>query len=197
LRPAASLIVFTVLSGLGLGLIAWLGVGLGPDRAAFVLAAPLLALGLGGLASAGHLARPDRAWRAFGEWRSSLLSREACLMIATLGLFALHAGLWAGAGLPLVVLGWLVAGLALGTVHCTATIYAQLRSVPRWSVAPTPALFLVLALAGGLLAHQAVAGLTAGARHGALTLGLLVLAAGVAVRWQSAAGARLWVQGPR
>jgi len=199
MRPAPSLIVFTVLTGLGLGLVVWLGLGAGPDGRAFALVAGALAValtGAGGLASVAHLARPDRAWRAVSEWRTSWLSREGCLMLATLALLVLYLGLWAGAGVRVWPLGWLVAGLALGTVHCTAMIYAQLRTVPRWSVPPTPVFFLALALTGGLLAHQGVAGLLAGPGLLWPLLGLIVLTAGIAVWWQTqAAGARLSVEG--
>ncbi len=38
------------------------------------LALGLIAAGL--LSSTGHLGRPERAWRAFSQWRSSWLSRE-------------------------------------------------------------------------------------------------------------------------
>ena len=54
-----------------------------------------LALGLisaGLLSSAGHLGRPERAWRAFSQWRSSWLSREGVASVATFvpaGLFAI------------------------------------------------------------------------------------------------------------
>ena len=199
MRPAPSLILFTVLSGLGLGLIAWLGLGAGPDGPGFAIGAAALAValaGAGGIASVGHLARPDRAWRAVSQWRSSWLSREACLMLATLAVFALYAGLWALADLRLWGLGWLSAGLALATVHATAMIYAQIAAVPRWSVPPTPALFLALALTGGLMVNQAVAGVIGRAGLLWLLLGATVLTAGIAVWWQTAAaGARLSVQG--
>ena len=75
-------------------------------------------------------------------------------------------------------------------------IYAQLGTVPRWSVPPTPAFFLALALTGGLMVHQTVAGLMAGAGLLWLLILALVLTAGIAVWWQTqAAGARLWVEG--
>ena len=194
MRPAASLILFTVLSGLGLGLVFWTGLGTGPETRAFAGLAGSMALllaGAGGAASVLHLARPDRGWRAFREWRTSWLSREAWLMVATLGVFAVFAGLWAVAGLRLWGLGALAAAGALATVHATAMIYAQLRTVPRWHRAPTPQLFLALALAGGLLAHEALAALASGgAAPGAAALAL-ALSAGVAMWWQtSASGAR-------
>lgn len=193
MHPAPSLIVFTVVSGLGLGLLAWIGLGFGAATPVFAWVGPgagLALAALGGAASALHLARPDRAWRAFSQWRTSWLSREACLMVATLALFGLYAALWALFGLRLWGLGWLVAALALGTIYCTAMIYASLRTVPRWSVAPTPALFLTLALGGGFLAVEMLAALTGGEAHNGRVLLALALSGGVAIWWQTqAAGA--------
>lgn len=163
MHPAPSLIAFTVLSGLGLGLLVWLGTGL--------LAQPLgwgavwwfgLGYGLAGAgfaASAFHLGRPERALRAFSQWRTSWLSREAVLAVAALAAMAPHAASSALLGRPLPWAGWLGAGLALGAVFATAMIYAQLRTVPRWHHWTTPAVFMTAALTGGalLLGELAVA----------------------------------------
>ncbi|MEL6479623.1 MAG: DmsC/YnfH family molybdoenzyme membrane anchor subunit [Pseudomonadota bacterium] len=199
MHPAPSLIVFTVLSGLGLGLIVWTGLGLGPDTALHGLIACVAALAvtaIGGSFSVLHLANPKNAWRAFSQWRSSWLSREACLMVATLAVFGLYALAWLFGGVRLWGLGWLAAGLAGATIYATAMIYAALRAVPRWSATPTPVLFAALALAGGLVAAraaQALAGSEAGMWH---VLPALALAAGITIWWQTqAAGARRSVDG--
>ncbi len=158
MHPARSVILFTTLSGLGFGLLAWLGLGrpavTGLSAFAFFTIAYLLAVG-GLIASTFHLGRPERGVRAFSQWRTSWLSREAWLSVSALIVMAVY-----GAGLVFLEtrwtpLGWLGAGLSLGTVFATSMIYAQLKSVPRWHMALTPALFLGLALAGGaLLAGQ-------------------------------------------
>ena len=173
MHPAPSVILFTTLSGLGFGLLFFLGLGM-PEvtgKVAFVFYAIAYALSVGGLlASTFHLGHPERAWRAFSQWRSSWLSREGCCAVAallTMGAYALGAIFL---GTHWTLLGALGASLSLGTVFTTSMIYAQLKTVPRWNMVPlTPALFLTLSLAGGaLLAGQedqamgllALAGLT-------------------------------------
>lgn len=158
MHPAPSVITFTTLSGLGFGLLFWLGLGLpavtGWVATVFFLIAYALAVG-GLLASTFHLGHPERAWKAFRQWRSSWLSREGVCAVAALVVMGAY-----GAGLVffdmrLAGLGAVGALLALGTVFTTSMIYAQLRSVPRWHTALTPALLIALSLAGGaLLAGQ-------------------------------------------
>ena len=194
MHPAPSLIIFTVLSGLGLGMVAWIGLGLGSESHLFGwIAGPLsLAIaGIGGAASVGHLGRPDRAWRAFSQWRSSWLSREACLMVTAKMLFLIYLALWLLVDLRIAPLGWLVAAMCMATVYATSMIYAQLRTVPRWSVPPTPALFVVLSLTGGVLGGSALKALIGlDVPIGYVTVWLTVSAVAM-VWWQTAAaGAR-------
>jgi len=158
MHPAPSLIVFTTLSGLGFGLMVFLGID-PPAKGGWVMAVfAVLALGLasiGLLASLWHLGHPERAWKALSQWRSSWLSREGVLAMAAMGSFTLYAALIVLAGAQVAVLGWLSALLALCTVAATAMIYAQLRAIPRWHSPLTPALFVLYALSGGaLLAGQ-------------------------------------------
>ncbi|NNU79839.1 dimethyl sulfoxide reductase anchor subunit [Halovulum dunhuangense] len=161
MHPAPSLIVFTTLSGLGFGLMVWLGID-PPEKGGWVMAVfALLALALAGiglLASLWHLGHPERAWRALSQWRSSWLSREGVAAIVTIGVFTLYSGIIVLQGQPAPLLGGLAALLALVTIGCTAMIYAQLRSVPRWHDPLTPLLFLLYGLAGGgLLAGKITA----------------------------------------
>jgi len=182
MHPAPSVIVFTTLSGLGFGLLFWLGLGLpavtGWTAFAFFAIAYLLAVG-GLMASTFHLGRPERALKAFTQWRSSWLSREGWASVATLLVMALF-----GAGLVFADASWqplglLGAALALATVFATSMIYAQLRTVPRWKTPLTPALYLSISLAGGaLLAGQV-----------AMALVLLPVAAVMQVLW--------WARGDR
>ena len=199
MHPAPSIIFFTVLTGLGLGMMAWLGLGLGPDGGAYPWVACALALaaaGGGGVCSVGHLGRRENARLAFSQWRSSWLSREACLMLAAMAAFGLYAALWCLGGARFWGLGLIASALSVATIYATAMIYAQLRTVPHWSATPTPALFLAAGLTGGLLGAGAAAGLTGAPAPAGWTVLALLAAAGVAVWWQTeAAGARRGSQG--
>jgi len=145
MHPAGSVILFTVASGLGFGLLTWLGLGLPDVRGwlAFFYYALAFALAVGGLlASTFHLGNPQRFLRAFSQWRSSWLSREGCLAVACLlvmGLFALGVVFYDAAWQPL---GYIGAALSVLTVFATSMIYAQLKTVPRWNHWSTPVLFL-------------------------------------------------------
>ena len=174
MHPAPSIILFTVLSGLGFGLMAWLGIDPAIQGGPFpflrsALAVALVSTGL--LASLFHLGRPARAIKSFSQWRTSWLSREAVASVATLAAFALMAALWLS-GLQPGPSGWLATALALATVYCTAMIYAQMKSVPRWRTPLTPVIFLLAALAGGAL----LAGSQQGSFWLLLALGLAQIA---------------------
>lgn len=193
MHPPPSMIVFTALTGLGLGMIAWIGLGLGSESHLFGWVAGPLALaitGIGAVASVGHLARPDRAWRAFSQWRSSWLSREACLMMVAKMTFLTYLALWLLLDLRIAPLGWIAAALAGATVYATSMIYNQLRTVPFWSATPTPHLFIAMMMAGGLLAGSAVKALVGLDIPVGYILLWMIGAAGTAIWWQTqAAGA--------
>ncbi|KAF0116952.1 MAG: anaerobic dimethyl sulfoxide reductase subunit C (DMSO reductase anchor subunit) [Rhodobacteraceae bacterium] len=152
MHPAPSVILFSTLSGLGFGFLAFLGWGaLHPSGwAAFFLWGLGYGLAVGGLmASTFHLGNPKNALKAFTQWRTSWLSREAWASVATLALLAPVAlSSIFGLGLP-PVLGQLGGLLALVTVFTTAMIYTQIKAVPRWHHWLTPVMFLSFALAGG------------------------------------------------
>ncbi|MDO8982791.1 DmsC/YnfH family molybdoenzyme membrane anchor subunit [Cypionkella sp.] len=161
MHPAPSVIVFSVLSGAGFGLLFFLGLGFvhPSGLVAFLwwgLGYGLAVIGL--LASTFHLGNPKRAWRAFTQWQTSWLSREAWASVAALVLLAPMAlSDWLDLGLPRPF-GWLGAALALVTVFTTSMIYAQIKAVPRWHHWLTPVMFLSFALAGGaVLAGQSFA----------------------------------------
>ncbi|GAB4385073.1 dimethyl sulfoxide reductase anchor subunit family protein [Albidovulum sp.] len=191
MHPAGSVILFTVLSGAGFGLLACLGLGLVPVHGLDAL----LRWGLGyGLAVAGlvastfHLGNPQRALRAFSQWRTSWLSREgwasvgALLLLAPVALAAIMGG-----GLP-GFYGAVGAAFCALTILATSMIYAQLATVPRWNHWTTPALFFGFAAAGGTM----LAGLVVPAAILTALLGaLLILAFKLGDRRFAARGATI------
>ena len=158
MHPSPSVIIFTTCSGLGFGLLAWLGIGLPPVTGwvafAFFTVAYLLAVG-GLLASTFHLGHPERAMKAFSQWRSSWLSREGVAAVAALLIMGAYAAALIFFGTRIAILGWIGAALSGVTVFTTSMIYAQLKTVPRWHTILTPVLLLSISIAGGaLLAGQ-------------------------------------------
>ena len=158
MHPAPSVIIFTSLSGLGFGLLTFLGLGMPAPTGfvAFVFFTIAYLLAVGGLmASTFHLSHPERALKAFTQWKTSWLSREAWLSVAALLVMAAYGAGLVFFGVAVAPLGWLGALLSLATVFATSMIYGQLKTVPRWNTRLTPLLFLTLSLAGGgLLSGQ-------------------------------------------
>jgi DMSO reductase anchor subunit len=153
MHPAPSVIIFTTFSGLGFGLLFWLGLGAVKPTGfgAFIWFFIAYAMAVGGLlASTFHLGHPERALKAFSQWRSSWLSREGIAAVATVAIMAIYA-LGALFGVHMGFIGFLGAIGAIATVFTTSMIYAQLKTVPRWKHWTTPALFLTLSLGGGAL----------------------------------------------
>ncbi|OZA12283.1 MAG: dibenzothiophene desulfurase [Rhodobacterales bacterium 17-64-5] len=182
MNPAPSVILFSTLSGLGFGFLAFLGAGaLVPSGwAAFFLWGLGYGLAVAGLLAATfHLGNPKNGLLAFTQWRTSWLSREAWASVATLLLLAPVAlSDWLGLGLPRSF-GWVGAALALGTVVTTGMIYAQIKAVPRWHHWLTPVMFLGFAVAGGaMLAGSALA-----------PLALVGVGAGLLAIWRVGDGA--------
>ncbi|MEM6441332.1 MAG: dibenzothiophene desulfurase [Pseudomonadota bacterium] len=164
MRPASSQILFTTLSGLGCGLMVFLGLvgahGAEGGWVAVTYCALALALsGAGLIAFAAPPRRPENALRAPSRRRVARLSREGALAVATVAVFALYAAIWAFGWARSPLLGATAALLAVATVVSTAMAHARLTEAPRWAHWSTPALFLSMALAGGaLLAGETILG---------------------------------------
>ncbi|MBX3726545.1 MAG: dimethyl sulfoxide reductase anchor subunit [Xanthomonadales bacterium] len=194
MHPAASVIAFTTLSGAGYGLLVWLGLlvafGQAGRSPALVLTALLLGgmlVGAGLLASLAHLGRPERAWRAFSQWRTSWLSREGVAAVAS---FVPIAGLgWAvlSGAAPAWRDGFALALVpaALVTLVCTARIYDTLRPIPAWHNRWVLPGFLALAAASGgaLLWALGVLAFALPPHRGDGFVLLVLLALAAAVKW--------------
>jgi len=161
MQPALSIIFFTTASGAGFALLALTGVavpfGFLPNNASFGIVTLLSAgiLAVAGLCSSTlHLGRPERAWRAFSQWKTSWLSREGVLSIAAFVPAAIFAIGWVIFGRVSGVAGLcgiLAAALAIGTVYCTAMIYRSLKPIRQWHNRWVVPNYLALGLMSGLL----------------------------------------------
>lgn len=161
MHPALSIIFFSTASGAGFGLLLLVGIaaplGLVPQSAGFALvslavAAVFAVSGL--LSSTLHLGRPERAWRAFSQWRSSWLSREGVFSVLTFVpalIFGLGWLLFGRTDGVFGLCGFLAAALAGATIFSTGMIYATLKPIRQWHnhwVVPN---YLLLGLMAGLL----------------------------------------------
>ncbi|WP_439123834.1 dimethyl sulfoxide reductase anchor subunit family protein [Marivita sp.] len=154
MHPAPSIIAFSTFSGLGLGLLFWLGIDQTPPTGwiAFAFFAIAYVLAVGGLVSSTfHLGRPERALKAFSQWQTSWLSREAWAAVVALVTMGVYAFMLVFFDIHLWFLGQIGAFFCLLTVYTTSMIYGQLKTVPRWNTGLTSALFLSLSIAGGAL----------------------------------------------
>jgi len=154
MHPAASVIIFNTFSGLGFGLLFWLGLGalVPTGMGAFIWFTIAYSLAVGGLiASTFHLGHPERAIKAFSQWKTSWLSREGICAVFALIVMAIYAAALVFAGTHLALIG-IIGGIAsLGVVFTTSMIYAQMKTVPRWRHWTTPAMYLLLSIGGGAL----------------------------------------------
>ncbi len=189
MNPAYSVIFFTTAAGAGYGLVSLAALfgltGAVPvDRGLGAVALGLgTALVTGGLLSSTlHLGHPERAWRAFSQWRSSWLSREGVLAVVAYVPLGLTMWGWIGEGSLAGVYrisAIALVGVSVLTVVATGMIYATLRTVPAWRQRTTVPLYLLFAWVSGGLWFQAIAG-AFGFRS--VTVAVTVLA-GIGVTW--------------
>jgi len=168
MNPSLSMIVFTISSGLGYGMLvilallavtgaiptsSWLGfVGLG---------SALAAVTFGLLLSLSRLGRARRAWMVLTQIRSSWLSREGLSGLMTYVPALLFAFGWIflrdTSGIFTIFALATVFG-AITTVYCTGKKFASLRTVQAWHQRLTVPVYLAFALMTGALAtHLLVA----------------------------------------
>jgi len=169
MNPAYSVILFTTASGAGYGLLALLGlmgVRAGqPTSLLFACVTLVIALGLitvGLLSSTLHLGRPERAWRALSQWKTSWLSREGVAAVLTYPVALAFGLVWSGlAPYPQAIapLGMLTALFALTTVFTTGKIYATLTTIRAWNQPLTVPVYLFFALASGGALYLAITAL--------------------------------------
>lgn len=184
MHPAYSVILFTTASGAGYGLLALLGLtGASHGQAssfwygatAMVLALGLITVGL--LASTFHLGHPERAWRAFSQWRTSWLSREGVAAVITYIPACLFGLLWVFGGneTAIAITGYLTALMAMVTVFTTAMIYASLPTIRQWRHFMVVPVYILFSIATGAVLLFALSALFG--RSGIPVLGVITIVA--------------------
>jgi DMSO reductase anchor subunit len=160
MKPALSIIFFTVSSGAGLGLLALIAIvdvfasSSLPAHALWRGALLGLVLVAAGLASSMlHLANPKNAWRSFARFKSSWLSREAVFATALFPVSGLYVVLVAEStgGVSRMLLALLTCALAWAVLYCTAMIYASLKPIRQWHTRWTPVNYVLLGHWSGAL----------------------------------------------
>jgi sulfite dehydrogenase (quinone) subunit SoeC len=159
MHPAYSVILFTTSSGAGYGLLALSGLAAMSHGQASSIAFGLSAIGIGLalvtiglLASTFHLGRPERAWRALSQWRSSWLSREGIAALVTYPVVLVFAASWIGlfgTADMARVLGLVLFAAAAVTVYCTGKIYSSLPTIRAWAQPLTVPGYLLFSIATG------------------------------------------------
>ena len=154
MHPAPSIILFTVLSGFGFGLISILGLLQFLNAISVfdliifsVLGVVFSTVGL--MSSFFHLANKINAIKSLSQWQTSWLSREAIASIFCLLLVLGNIGWGFVQNMYIKEVGLVLFFLALFTIFTTSMIYAQLKTVPSWNNILTPAIFIFAALTGG------------------------------------------------
>lgn len=154
MHPAPSIILFTVLSGFGFGLISIVGLLQFLSQISVVNIIIFSLIGLffstvGLISSFFHLANKKNAIKSMSQWQTSWLSREAISSIFCLSIVVGNIGWVFVQNRYINEVGIILFLLSLFTIFTTSMIYAQLKTVPSWNNILTPALFIFAALAGG------------------------------------------------
>ena len=161
MNPAFSIVFFSTASGAGFGLLLLTGIaaplGLVPQDRWFALVTLAIAVALavaGLLSSTLHLGRPERAWRAFSQWRTSWLSREGVFSVLTFvpaALFGIGWFFFERTEGVVGLCGVVAAALAAATIFSTGMIYATLKPIHQWHNGWVVPNYLLLGLMAGLL----------------------------------------------
>jgi len=168
MKPAFSVLFFTVSSGAGYGLLMWMlgfqvfiqnSMRLDELLIGGFVGLTLVTLGL--LSSTLHLANPKNAWRSFSRFRTSWLSREGVFAVLFYPVVLAYAGLvWVNQGAPsmlsnLIAIVSII--LAFVIVVCTGMIYASLKPIRQWHNPLTTPLYVLFSLMSGSLLFNLLA----------------------------------------
>jgi len=211
MHPAFSVIFLTTLIGVGQGMFLALFTGQSysavellptQNSADFYATGGMIALLflIGGLiASFFHLGRPERAWRAATQWRTSWLSREVIVLPIMMGLVFIYSLMhwfeWdtilftakTGARLQVtLVIGVLGMLATFALFICTAMIYACLKFLQEWHSPLTVINYILLGTASGFTLATAFANVSAPDLMSFYAIwSMIIIAAGLITRMAS------------
>ena len=193
MHPAYSVILFTTASGAGFGLLFWMGFAAIRDEVPIEWGFGLVAFGLayalivgGLLASTAHLGRPERAWRAFSQWRTSWLSREGVMAVATCGVAFLLALGWIllhDAGGIFTLFIFMTIGGAVYTLYTTGMIYASLAPIRQWHQPLTAPIYIAIGLASGAVLFATLLRLFGELRGWSTAYAAIALVVAAGMKW--------------
>ncbi len=156
MHPAPSIILFTILSGFGFGVITWIGILQYFSMVSSLEVISFSILGgffavIGLISSTFHLANKKNAIKSFSQWRSSWLSREAvasviCLVFVFSNIVFVYFGIY-----NFLLAGLMASLFSVITVFTTSMIYTQLRAIPAWNTVLTPLIFLFSSVVGAAI----------------------------------------------
>jgi len=173
MQPAFSVIFLTTLIGMGQGLFlaiyteqvySLLNVLPHGEKSLFYAigsAIALILLGLGMIAAMFHLGRPERAWRAITQWRTSWLSREVIVLPIFMGLLFMYGIVhYMNWNIQLIAIGAVIidisvviglfAMIAASLLFLsTGMIYACLKFLQEWHSPLTVINYVLLGSASG------------------------------------------------
>lgn len=192
MNPAPSVILFTTLSGAGYGITIIAGLChmlLGTQEryvppALMALALLLITAGLG--ASVFHLGRPERAWRALSQWKSSWLSREGVMALVCYPVHLAFTASWAWPTSELGspnIWGLATAVVSFGALFTTAMIYRSLKPIAAWHQNIVVLGYMLLGPMTGACIAYAVLDAASGNPALLTPIVLVLLLAGAAVKW--------------
>ena len=165
MKPAWSVILLTTLIGTGQGLflaafaVDILRPGSAKELVLTSCVVSLLLLACGLVASFFHLGRPERAWRAASQWRTSWLSREVIVLPAFMVAVVMYGFLsFISFERSFLLFAGAVGGiLCLALFVCTGMIYACLKFLQEWHTPLTLLNYLLLGTASGFTLSVPVA----------------------------------------
>ena len=158
MHPSKSIIFFTVISGTGYGIfigllfnILFIEILYSFEYKLILSLVSFIMIVLGLLSSTLHLGHPERAWRAFSQWKTSWLSREGLAAVITFIPMCMFYFFW------IIDVQWYVEFLILTcifsiiTIFCTGQMYATLKTIPSWNNPLVTPIYILNAITLGSL----------------------------------------------